>query len=69
MSTRITSPHAMKNINAVKFTADGRRILVSNSWCSYQTTDPRFAIVDLLILNQLNQFYSLTLSPIVGHLK
>ena len=31
MSTRITSPHAMKNINAVKFNADGSRILVSES--------------------------------------
>lgn len=31
MSTRITSPHAMKNINAVKFNADGSRILVSRS--------------------------------------
>lgn len=29
LSTRITQPHAMKNINAVKFNADGSRILVS----------------------------------------
>lgn len=29
MSTKITSPHAMKNINAVKFNSDGSRILVS----------------------------------------
>lgn len=29
LSTKITSPNAMKNINAVKFNADGSRILVS----------------------------------------
>lgn len=38
MSSRITSPHAMKNINAVKFNADGSRIL--------STTSRRLSVID-----------------------
>lgn len=38
MSTRITGPTAMKNINAVKFNADGSRIL--------STTSKRLSVID-----------------------